>query len=115
MQKEVIRKSVNSVPFITIFVFIATGKYLVRKPIKDSSVPEKRYLFFSDREIYFKPNKEFSLEKNSLLYSIQACFYQSARMLSMDLLVAFAITLALITLISIRYRISPFFTLIGTY
>jgi hypothetical protein len=33
----------------------------------------------------------------------------------MDLLVAFAITLALITLISIRYRISPFFTLIGTY
>jgi len=31
----------------------------------------------------------------------------------MDLLVAFVITLALITLISIRYRISPFFTLIG--
>ena len=31
----------------------------------------------------------------------------------MDLLVAFVITLALITLVSIRYRISPFFTLIG--
>jgi GntP family gluconate:H+ symporter len=31
----------------------------------------------------------------------------------MDLLVAFVITLALITLISVRYRISPFFTLIG--
>jgi len=31
----------------------------------------------------------------------------------MDLLVAFVITIALITLISIRYRISPFFTLIG--
>jgi GntP family gluconate:H+ symporter len=31
----------------------------------------------------------------------------------MDPLVAFVITLALITLISIRYRISPFFTLIG--
>jgi len=31
----------------------------------------------------------------------------------MDPLIAFAITLALITLISIRYRISPFFTLIG--
>jgi GntP family gluconate:H+ symporter len=31
----------------------------------------------------------------------------------MDLLVAFIITLALITLVSIRYRISPFFTLIG--
>jgi GntP family gluconate:H+ symporter len=31
----------------------------------------------------------------------------------MDPLVAFAVTLALITLISIRYRISPFFTLIG--
>jgi GntP family gluconate:H+ symporter len=34
-------------------------------------------------------------------------------MLSMDPLLAFVITLALITLISIRYRISPFFTLIG--
>ena len=31
----------------------------------------------------------------------------------MDLLLAFVITLALITLISVRYRISPFFTLIG--
>lgn len=31
----------------------------------------------------------------------------------MDPLAAFAITLALITLISVRYRISPFFTLIG--
>ena len=31
----------------------------------------------------------------------------------MDPLVAFVITLALITLVSIRYRISPFFTLIG--
>lgn len=31
----------------------------------------------------------------------------------MDLLVAFIITLALITAVSIRYRISPFFTLIG--
>ncbi len=31
----------------------------------------------------------------------------------MDLLTAFVITLALITLISVRYRISPFFTLIG--
>ena len=31
----------------------------------------------------------------------------------MDLLTAFVITLALITLVSIRYRISPFFTLIG--
>jgi hypothetical protein len=30
----------------------------------------------------------------------------------MDPLVAFVITLALITLVSIRYRISPFFTLI---
>ena len=33
--------------------------------------------------------------------------------LFMDPLVAFVITLALITLVSIRYRISPFFTLIG--
>ena len=31
----------------------------------------------------------------------------------MDLLVAFVITIALITVVSIRYRISPFFTLIG--
>ncbi|MFA5346711.1 MAG: GntP family permease [Methanoregula sp.] len=31
----------------------------------------------------------------------------------MDLLLAFVITLALITLVSVRYRISPFFTLIG--
>jgi len=31
----------------------------------------------------------------------------------MDLLTAFVITLALITLVSVRYRISPFFTLIG--
>jgi GntP family gluconate:H+ symporter len=31
----------------------------------------------------------------------------------MDLLVAFVITLALITFVSLRYRISPFFTLIG--
>ncbi len=31
----------------------------------------------------------------------------------MDLLPAFVITLALITLVSVRYRISPFFTLIG--
>ena len=31
----------------------------------------------------------------------------------MDPLIAFAITLALITVVSIRYRISPFFTLIG--
>jgi len=31
----------------------------------------------------------------------------------MDLLLAFVITLALITLVSLRYRISPFFTLIG--
>jgi len=31
----------------------------------------------------------------------------------MDLLVAFVITLALITLVSLRFRISPFFTLIG--
>jgi len=31
----------------------------------------------------------------------------------MDLLVAFAVTLVLITLISLRFRISPFFTLIG--
>ena len=31
----------------------------------------------------------------------------------MDVLVAFVITLALITLVSIQYRISPFFTLIG--
>ena len=31
----------------------------------------------------------------------------------MDPLVAFAITLALITVVSLRYRISPFFTLIG--
>src|SRR5512136_1231412 len=31
----------------------------------------------------------------------------------MDLLIAFVVTLALITLVSIRYRISPFFTLIG--
>ena len=31
----------------------------------------------------------------------------------MDLLAAFAITLAIITLVSIRYRLSPFFTLIG--
>jgi GntP family gluconate:H+ symporter len=31
----------------------------------------------------------------------------------MDLLLAFAITLALITIVSLRYRIAPFFTLIG--
>jgi GntP family gluconate:H+ symporter len=31
----------------------------------------------------------------------------------MDLLLAFVITLALITLVSVRYRISPFFTLVG--
>jgi len=31
----------------------------------------------------------------------------------MDLLIAFVITLALITLVSLRFRISPFFTLIG--
>ena len=40
-------------------------------------------------------------------------FYQSARIVFMDPLIAFAIALALVTLISIRYRISPFFTLIG--
>ena len=43
----------------------------------------------------------------------QVYFYQNAGILLMDLLVAFVITLALITLVSIRYRISPFFTLIG--
>jgi GntP family gluconate:H+ symporter len=31
----------------------------------------------------------------------------------MDLLVAFALTLVLITAVSLKYRISPFFTLIG--
>ncbi len=40
-------------------------------------------------------------------------FILATGILSMDPLVAFAITLALITLISVRYRISPFFTLIG--
>jgi GntP family gluconate:H+ symporter len=40
-------------------------------------------------------------------------FYQIGRILFMDPLIAFAITLALITVISIQYRISPFFTLIG--
>ena len=39
------------------------------------------------------------------------CF--SAELDAMDLLIAFAITLVLITIVSIYYRVSPFFTLIG--
>ena len=54
-----------------------------------------------------------NLETHPPLNSSQAYFYQGGGTLFMDLLVAFVITIALITLISIRYRISPFFTLIG--
>jgi GntP family gluconate:H+ symporter len=43
----------------------------------------------------------------------QVFFYPLTRKLSMDPLIAFVITLALITIVSLRYRISPFFTLIG--
>jgi gluconate:H+ symporter, GntP family len=43
----------------------------------------------------------------------QILFIPWADILLMDPLIAFAITLVLITVVSLRYRISPFFTLIG--
>ena len=43
----------------------------------------------------------------------QVFFYPVASTLHMDPLLAFVITLALITIVSLWYRISPFFTLIG--
>ena len=72
----------------------------------------------TDHQVFDPPGHIFSshasltgTEKSRLI--AQVFFFRRTRTLPMDPLIAFVITLALITIISIRYRISPFFTLIG--
>jgi hypothetical protein len=46
MQMEVIRRSANSTLPVTVVVFIVTGIFFVRKPIKDSLVEELGIITF---------------------------------------------------------------------
>jgi GntP family gluconate:H+ symporter len=71
--------------------------------VKNATLP-CRYFF-----ITLSRNRNLIIPQNP----VQVFFSRRTRTLPMDPLPAFVITLALITIVSLRYRTSPFFTLIG--